>query len=59
MNNRASSLLAIAIFAASILALAACSSLPSDGTHEMGPSGRSQTMANGFMLEQGRGARGY
>ena len=59
MNNHATSLLAIAIFAASILALAACSALPSDGTHEMGPSGRSQTMANGFMLEQSRGARGY
>ncbi|MGC1479114.1 MAG: hypothetical protein WA771_01310 [Chthoniobacterales bacterium] len=52
MKNHATSSLVIALLAASALALPACSALQPDGTHEMGPPGRSETMANGFMLQQ-------
>ncbi|MGC1480193.1 MAG: hypothetical protein WA771_06795 [Chthoniobacterales bacterium] len=52
MNDLASSKLVIALLAASALALPACSAPQPGGTHEMGPPGRSETMANGFMLQQ-------
>lgn len=57
MKAHSFSLLAAALFlVVSTLLLNACSALQTGGTHEMGTPGRSETMANGFMLEQGGGA---
>ena len=58
MKSQPSRLLLMLLSAALSLALSGCSALQGGGTHEMGPPGRSRTMSDGFMLQQGEAGDG-